>query len=129
MNEYLIEYGTFSQKKAAIDKKYEDAINKETDLGTKNTLQKQWEEAISSLNMSKLKEEINWEMVFGDLSKITKEQLTKIKAQIQEFKDSDDFKDATPEQIQVIEGAINSINSAMVDKGGIFGGMTESLKE
>lgn len=35
MNEYLIEYGTFSQKKAAIDKKYEDAINKETDLGTK----------------------------------------------------------------------------------------------
>lgn len=129
MNEYLIEYGTFSQKKAAIDKKYEDAINKETDLGTKNTLQKQWEEAISSLNMSKLKEEINWEMVFGDLSKITKEQLTKIKAQLQEFKDSDDFKDATPEQIQVIEGAINSINSAMVDKGGIFGGMTESLKE
>lgn len=129
MNEYLIEYGTFSQKKAAIDKKYEDAINKETDLGTKNTLQKQWEEAISSLNMSKLKEEINWEMVFGDLSKITKEQLTKIKAQLQEFKDSDGFKDATPEQIQVIEGAINSINSAMVDKGGIFGGMTESLKE
>lgn len=129
MNEYLIEYGTFSQKKAAIDKKYEDAINKETDLGTKNTLQKQWEEAISSLNMSKLKEEINWEMVFGDLSKITKEQLTKIKAQLQEFKDSDDFKDATLEQIQVIEGAINSINSAMVDKGGIFGGMTESLKE
>ena len=129
MNEYLIEYGTFSQKKAAIDKKYEDAINKETDLGTKNTLQKQWEEAISSLNMSKLKEEINWEMVFGDLSKITKEQLTKIKAQLQEFKDSNDFKDATPEQIQVIEGAINSINSAMVDKGGIFGGMTESLKE
>lgn len=129
MNEYLMEYGTFSQKKAAIDKKYEDAINKETDLGTKNTLQKQWEEAISSLNMSKLKEEINWEMVFGDLSKITKEQLTKIKAQLQEFKDSDGFKDATPEQIQVIEGAINSINSAMVDKGGIFGGMTESLKE
>lgn len=129
MNEYLMEYGTFSQKKAAIDKKYEDAINKETDLGTKNALQKQWEEAISSLNMNKLKEEINWEMVFGDLSKITKEQLTKIKAQLQEFKDSDDFKDATPEQIQVIEGAINSINSAMVDKGGIFGGMTESLKE
>lgn len=129
MNEYLMEYGTFSQKKAAIDKKYEDAINKETDLGTKNALQKQWEEAISSLNMNKLKEEINWEMVFGDLSKITKEQLTKIKAQLQEFKDSDSFKNATPEQIQVIEGAINSINSAMVDKGGIFGGMTESLKE
>lgn len=129
MNEYLLKYGTFSQKKEAIDKKYLDAIEKETDLGKKNTLQKEWDEALANLDLSKLKQEINWEMVFGDLSKVTKEQLSKIKKQLQEFKQSDKFKNATPEQIQVIEGAINSINDAMVDKGGFFGGMVDSVTE
>lgn len=129
MNEYLIEYGTFSQKKEAIDKKYQAAIDKETDLGAKNTLKKKWDEALSALNVDKLKQEINWEMVFGDLSKVTKDQLTNIKKQLQEFKKSPEFQNATPEQIQVIEGAINSINDAMVDKGGFFGGMTDSIKE
>lgn len=129
MNEYLIEYGTFSQKKEAIDKKYQAAIDKETDLGAKNTLKKKWDEALSALNVDKLKEEINWEMVFGDLSKVTKDQLTNIKKQLQEFKKSPEFQNANPEQIQVIEGAINSINDAMVDKGGFFGGMVDSVKE
>lgn len=129
MNEYLLKYGTFSQKKEAIDKKYRDAIEKETDLGKKNTLQKEWDEALANLDLSKLKQEINWEMVFGDLSKVTKDQLSKIKKQLQEFKQSDKFKNATPEQIQVIEGAINSINDAMVDKGGFFGGMVDSVTE
>ncbi len=129
MNEYLLKYGTFSQKKEAIDKKYRDAIDKETDLGKKNTFQKEWDEELASLDLSKLKQEINWEMIFGDLSKVTKEQLGKIKKQLQEFKRSDEFKNATPEQIQVIEGAINSINDAMVDKGGFFGGMVDSVNE
>lgn len=129
MNEYLIEYGTFAQKKEAIDKKYRAAIDKEVDLGKKNSLQKEWDEALTNLDLSKLKQEINWEMVFGDLSKVTKDQLTNIKKQLQEFKKSPEFQNATPEQIQVIESAINSINDAMVDKGGFFGGMVDSIKE
>lgn len=68
-------------------------------------------------------------MIFGDLSKVTKDQLTKIKKQLQEFKKSPEFKNATPEQIQVIETAINSINDALVDKGGFFGGLSDSITE
>lgn len=128
-NEYLIKYGTFQQKKDAITRKYTNAINKAATAGEAASLQKEWEESLSNLDLSKLKEEINWEMIFGDLSKVTKDQLTKIKSQLQEFKKSPEFKNATPEQIQVIEGAINSINNAMVDKGGFFGGMTDSVKE
>lgn len=128
-NEYLIKYGTFQQKKDAINRKYTDAINKSVTAGEAASLQKEWKEALSNLDLSKLKEEINWEMIFGDLSKVTKDQLTNIKRQLQEFKKSSEFQNATPEQIQVIEGAINSINNAMVDKGGFFGGMIDSVKE
>jgi hypothetical protein len=128
-NEYIIKYGTFQQKKEAITRKYTDAINKAANAGEAASLQKEFEEALADLDLSKLKEEINWEMIFGDLSKVTKDQLTKIKKQLQEFKKSPEFKNATPEQIQVIETAINSINDTLVDKGGFFGGMADSMKE
>lgn len=128
-NEYIIKYGTFQQKKEAIARKYADAINKAANAGEAASLQKEFEEALANLDLSKLKEEINWEMIFGDLSKVTKDQLTKIKKQLQEFKKSPEFKNATPEQIQVIETAINSINDALVDKGGFFGGLSDSLTE
>ena len=128
-NEYIIKYGTFQQKKEAITRKYADAINKAANAGEAASLQKEFEEALANLDLSKLKEEINWEMIFGNLSKVTKDQLTKIKKQLQEFKKSPEFKNATPEQIQVIETAINSINDALVDKGGFFGGMADSMKE
>lgn len=128
-NEYIIKYGTFQQKKEAITRKYTDAINKAANAGEAASLQKEFEEALANLDLSKLKEEINWEMIFGDLSKVTKDQLTKIKKQLQEFKKSPEFKNATPEQIQVIETAINSINDTLVDKGGFFGDMADSMKE
>ena len=128
-NEYIIKYGTFQQKKEAITRKYADAINKAANAGQAASFQKAFEEALANFDLSKLKEEINWEMIFGDLSKVTKDQLTKIKKQLQEFKKSSEFKNATPEQIQVIETAINSINDTLVDKGGFFGGMADSMKE
>ena len=124
-NEYIIKYGTFQQKKEAITRKYTDAINKAANAGEAASLQKEFEEALANLDLSKLKEE----MIFGDLSKVTKDQLTKIKKQLQEFKKSPEFKNATPEQIQVIETAINSINDALVDKGGFFGGLSNPLTE
>ncbi len=128
-NEYIIKYGTFQQKKEAITRKYADAINKAANAGEAASLQKEFEEALANLDLRKLKEEINWEMIFGNISKATKEQLTKIKMQLQEFKKSPEFRNATPEQIQVIETAINSINDTLVDKGGFFGGMADSMKE
>lgn len=128
-NEYLIKYGTFTQKKEAIDRKYISLVNEAADAGQAATFQKEWDEEIANLDLSKLKEGINWEMIFGDLSKVTKDQLTKIKKQLQEFKKSPEFKNSTPEQIQIIETAINSINDALVDKGGFFGGLGESLNE
>ena len=129
MNEYLLKYGTFSQKKEAIDKKYRAAMDKETTFGGKGVIQKEWDEALANLDLSKLKEDINWGMIFGDMSKVTKKQLQQVKKQLQEFKRSPEFKTSTPEQIKVIEEALNNINTALVDKGGFFGGLTDSLTE
>ena len=128
-NEYIIKYGTFQQKKEAIARKYNKAIEESATAGEAASLQKEFEEALSNLNLDKLKNTINWQVIFGDLSKITKDQLTKVKAQLNEFKKSSEFKNATPDQIKVIEEAVDNINNALIDKSGFFGGLGDSLTE
>lgn len=129
LNEYIIKYGTFQQKKEAIARKYNKAIEESATAGEAASLQKEFEEALSNLNLDKLKNTINWQVIFGDLSKITKDQLTKVKAQLNEFKKSSEFKNATPDQIKVIEEAVDNINNALIDKSGFFGGLGDSLTE
>lgn len=128
-DEYIIKYGTFQQKKEAIARKYNKAIEEAATAGEAASLQKEFEEALSNLNLDKLKNTINWQVIFGDLSKITKDQLTKVKAQLNEFKKSSEFKNATPDQIKVIEEAVDNINNALIDKSGFFGGLGDSLTE
>ncbi|MCS2386782.1 hypothetical protein NXY25_27285 [Bacteroides thetaiotaomicron] len=55
-------------------------------------MQKEWEESLANLNLSKLKQDINWEVVFGDMSKVAKKQLQQVKKQLQDFKKSPEFK-------------------------------------
>ena len=129
MNEYLVEYGTFAQKKEAIDKKYQAAIDKETDLGAKNTLRKKWDEALSALNVDKLKQEINWELVFGDLSNASKESLKKVKKQLKEFRNSSEYQSMDLENKKIVDEALNNIQTAIIDKGGLLGDLPAQLTE
>nr|DAQ19063.1 MAG TPA: tail tape measure protein [Caudoviricetes sp.] len=127
MNRYLKEYGTFQQKKEAITKEYTDKIANANTEGDKKILQKEMEESISSLNMDKLKQEINWELVFGDLSKVSKKSLEQVKKQLKEFKNSDEYKNMSVDQKKVIDESLNNIQSTIIDKGGLLGDLPEQL--
>lgn len=132
-DDYLIRYGSFQMKKDALTRKYNKQIDdalKEGSVGKAASLQKEFEELSAALDIDKLKHEMNWELIFGDLSKVTEKQLKSIKQQLKEFKESNTFKDtATTDQIKVIEEAMASIDSALVDKGGFFGGLSDSMEE
>jgi hypothetical protein len=128
--DYNKQYGTYMQKRQAIAEEYASKIAKAETDGEKETLKRQMEEALAGLDFTNLKKGINWEMVFGDLSKETKKQLQDVRRQLQAFKSSPEFKrNATPEQMKVVENAMDAINGALVDKGGIFGGMKDSLAD
>ena len=127
MDEYLIKYGSFNQKKQAIDKQYEEAISKAGNQGEKNILQKEWEEAVSSLNMDRLKQNINWELIFGDLSKVSKKNLDDVKQQLKAFKNSSEYKTANVEQKKIVDEALNNVQTAIIDKGGLLGDLPEQL--
>lgn len=127
MNRYLKEYGTFQQKKEAITKEYNDKMTKATTEGGKKLLQKEMEEALSSVDMDKLKQEINWELIFGDLNKVSKKSLEQVKQQLKTFKNSDEYKNMAVDQKKVIDEALNNIQSTIIDKGGLLGDLPEQL--
>jgi hypothetical protein len=128
MNRYLKDYGTFQQKKEAITKEYADKIAKATTDGDKLSLQKQMEDTLSSLDMDKLKQEINWELVFGDLSKASKISLEKVKNQLKDFQNSNEYKSMAVDQKKVVDEALNNIQTSLIDKGGLLGDLPEQLE-
>lgn len=129
--DYNKEYGTYQQKRLAIMREYTLKSSKESLNGNdKRMLSRQRDEALSELDFNELKDTINWDVVFGNLDKVAKKELQKVKRQIVNFRNSPEFKkSATPEQMQVIEEAIGKIDSEVIEKGGLFGNLTESIRE
>lgn len=129
--DYNREYGTYQQKRLAIMREYTLKSSKESLNGNdKRMLARQRDEALSELDFNELKDTINWDVVFGNLDKVAKKELQKVKRQIVSFRNSPEFKkSATPEQMQVIEKAIGKIDSEVIEKGGLFGNLTESIRE
>ena len=128
-NEYLRLYGEYQDRRLAITKEYEQKI---AEAGGEDTWQgkllaKERDNAISDINLDELKGKINWELIFSDLSKVSKENLDKVKKQLREFKDSDEYKSMAVDQKQVVDEALDKINSTLIDNGGLLGDLPHQL--
>ena len=87
------------------------------------------EQALSGIDLEKLKQGINWELVFGDLDKVSKESLKMVKQQLKDFKNSEEYKNMAVDQKKVIDEAINNIQTTLIDKGGLLADLPEQLNE
>lgn len=126
---YLKSYGTFMQKRDVIIAEYTRKISDAATQGDKDILQKEMNKALSSLDLEKLKQGINLELIFGDLDKVSKESLNKVKQQLREFKNSDEYKNMAVDQKKVVDEALSNIQSTLIDKGGLLADLPEQLSE
>lgn len=126
---YLKSYGTFLQKRDAIIAEYTRKSSEATTQGDKDILQKEMDKALSSLDLEKLKQGINWELIFGDLDKVSKESLNKVQQQLRDFKNSEEYKNMAVDQKKVIDEALSNIQSTLIDKGGLLADLPEQLSE
>ena len=126
MNEYYQKYGTFLQKREALEKEYRQKIAEAggADTWKGKALQKEFEEAAGNLNMEELKEKINWEQVFGDLDSLSADGLQRVKEQLKEFINAQ--KDLSPESIKEIVDALERIDDEQAERNP-FGSLAESL--
>lgn len=131
MYKYLRNYGTFREQQQAITEKYSKKIVEAggADTWQGKLLQKEMEQALSGIDLEKLKQGINWELVFGDLDKVSKESLNKVKQQLKDFKNSEEYKNMAVDQKKVIDEALNNIQTTLIDKGGLLADLPEQLNE
>ena len=130
--DYNKQYGTYQEKRLAIAMDYARKIaaaEKEGDEYKKKALEQERKESLSALDFSELKDSIDWEVVFGNLSKVSKQELQKVKLQLKQFKQSPEYKNMTVEQQKIVNEAISSIQENIIEHGGILGDLPEQLKE
>ena len=84
MNEYLEEYGTFQQKKLAINEKYTKLIAKATTEGEKLSLGKEWDKELTDLEIKAGNTSNAIIALFGDMSDKSLKELEGLAAKGQE---------------------------------------------
>ena len=129
--DYNKQYGTYQEKRLAIAMDYARKIAAAETEGDykKKALEQERKESLSALDFSELKDSIDWEVVFGNLSKVSKQELQKVKLQLKQFKQSPEYKNMTVEQQKIVNEAISSIQENIIEQGGILGDLPEQLKE
>lgn len=108
LEDYLIEYGTYQEKKKAITEKYNYLIaNAETE-GEKKTLGEKMKGLLQDLDIENLKKDINWEKVFGNLEAVSTNTLDTLIKQLKEFIAVN--KKLSPENIKILTEAIDKMD-------------------
>lgn len=109
MLDYLKEYGTYQQKKLAIALEYAEKIRKAQEAGNYGEvlrLGRKQKEETAAAEIASLKEDIDWDGLFGNFGGLLEEQLRPTLAKLRKYAASDEYKNAGAEDKQVISELI-----------------------
>ena len=126
LNDYLKEYGTIQEQRAAINAEYDQKIADTDDAIQKASLEKQKERLLAELNMTELKDSINWKVVFNDLDKLSTSALDDLKDKLRTALEDNDI---SAENAKVLSEKILEIENRISDKANIWGSIIPALKE
>ena len=89
-NDYVQKYGSFQEKVAAINEKFEhDTINLSDEDPLKMRLERERDAAIQTLEAAEKLKAFDWMSAFGNLSKLSSDTLERVKEQLKEILDTD----------------------------------------
>lgn len=83
-NDYLSSYGTFLEKRKALEDKFameSSGLDQNSPVYKKS--KKEYEKSLQELTFDQMKKNLDWEAVFGDLSKMTKTMLDDLETKLQ----------------------------------------------
>lgn len=124
--DYIKEYGSLQDQRAAITAEYDQKIADEGNTIQKAALQKQKEQLLAELDMKEIQQSINWEVVFNDLNKLSTSALKDLKKKL---KAALDVKDITPENAKVLSEKILEIENRISDKTNVLASILPGLRE
>lgn len=112
MRDYLKQYGTYQQQKLSIAQEYAEKIRKAQSDGERMALEQQRDSETAALDVSYLKQSIDWTTVFGEFggmfSDIIKPALEQAKAYMQ----TDEFKRLDPSSQNDLVDAVRQMEQS-----------------
>lgn len=109
MLDYLKEYGTYQQKKLAIAEEYAEKIRQAQEAGNYGEvlrLGRQQKEETAAAEIASLKADIDWDGLFGNFGGLLEEQLRPTLEKLRRYAASDEYRNASAEDKQVISQLI-----------------------
>lgn len=119
MNTYLMEYGTYQQRKLAIAEEYAQKIQEAQNEGERLTLIKEREKSMSDVNLSAIKQNIDWAGVFGDFGTMLRDEIEQSLEAVRKYMKSDEFRSMAPEDQAKIVEAVNNL------RGNVSGNLSD----
>lgn len=107
LSDYLRQYGDYQQQREAIAREYAGRIARAETEGERLSLEKQLQDALEDVDISELKDGLDWEAVFGDLDRTGTEALTRLRDRLKEFIATQ--KDLSPENLKELMDAVRGI--------------------
>lgn len=127
-NEYYQKYGTFLEKRAALEEKFKhDTQGMDKSSAEYKSYEKEYEKNSKALEFEEIKKQLNWEDVFGDLSRLGKSALADLQKQLETLIQND--KNLSVESIKTINEAINKVRAEQAKKGSLIGNMFSSIRD
>lgn len=126
--EYNKQYGTWQEKREAVALEYTKKIALAQTEAEKKLLKEKGKEAVAAVDFEEFKENINWELIFGNLDQVAKQELQKLRAQLEKFRQSPEYKNMAIDERKVLDEALNEIQQNIIEKGGLLGNLPEQLQ-
>lgn len=112
MRDYLKEYGTYQQQKLAIVQEYAEKIRKAQNDGERMALERQRDSETAALDVSYLKQSIDWTAVFGEFGGMFSDIIRPALEQAKAYMQTDEFKRLDPSSQNDLVDAVRQMEQS-----------------
>lgn len=129
MRDYLKEYGSYQQQKLAIAEEYAEKIRRAQSEGERLSLEKERDSAVNRLELSAIRQQIDWGSVFGNFGVMFREQVQPTIDRLKTIARSPEFQSsAGVDEMEALYGLISTLQqSETMWNGEIFRQINDDL--
>lgn len=115
--DYMQEYGSFQERRAAITASYTRQIAEAATTGEALALQRQMDEGLKDLDFEELKKNMHWDVLFEGLDQRSEESLKNIRDQLKDILAGQDLKQ---EDYNAVEEKLGEVQDALARKTNVW---------
>ena len=129
MRDYLKEYGSYQQQKLAIAEEYAEKIRRAQSEGERLSLEKERDSAVNRLELSAIRQQIDWGSVFGNFGVMFREQVQPTIDRLKAIAQSPEFQSSAGiDEMETLYGLISTLQQTeTIWDGEIFRRINDDL--